>query len=296
MRLARGEHRLQEVGETVRFFDPDQVTPDLGKTDDSSECGKEREHPEWIQHEAVRILDMTENVSRHARFAAKGQVPESEHVERGQTRGQHADPVQPGVAGYVGHPGGDENLVLGEEPRKRWEARDRVDTCEEDPARHPQSAPEATHLPHVLLVVHREDDGAGAEEEQRLEEGVRSEVKDRRRITAAARGEEHVAELTHRRIGEHLLDVVLRERDRGCHQRGDRPRPRDHRRSFGCGRVEEAEAADHVDTRGHHRGCVDQRGDRSRARHRVGQPDVERNLGRLPAGSEEEAQPDHVHE
>ena len=49
-------------------------------------------------------------------------------------------------------------------------------------------------------------------------------------------------------------------------------------------------APDHVDARGHHRRGVDQRGDRRRAFHRVGQPDVERNLRRLAGGAEEQQQ------
>ena len=39
---------------------------------------------------------------------------------------------------------------------------------------------EPAHLPHVLLAAHGVDDAAGAEEEQRLEEGVRHEVEDGR--------------------------------------------------------------------------------------------------------------------
>ena len=49
---------------------------------------------------------------------------------------------------------------------------------------------------------------------------------------------------------------------------------------------------DQVHAGGHHRGGVDQRGDRRRAGHRVGQPDVERDLGRLAGAAEEEEQGD----
>jgi hypothetical protein len=41
------------------------------------------------------------------------------------------------------------------------------------------------HVAHVLLVVHRVDDRAGAEEQQRLEEGVREQVEDRGAIGPA---------------------------------------------------------------------------------------------------------------
>ena len=71
----------------------------------------------------------------------------------------------------------------------------------------------AAVVAHVLLVVHRVDDAARAEEQQRLEEGVREQMEHRRAISADARREEHVAELRAGRIGDHPLDVVLRAAD-----------------------------------------------------------------------------------
>ena len=79
----------------------------------------------------------------------------------------------------------------------------------------------------VIGAVHREDHRARAEEQQRLEEGVRHEVEDARRVRAHADADEHVAELRHRRIREHLLDVPLLEADRRREQRGQRADERD---------------------------------------------------------------------
>ena len=51
-------------------------------------------------------------------------------------------------------------------------------------------------------------------------------------------------------------------------------------------------ANDHVDAGGHHRGGVDQRADGRRAFHRVRQPRVERELGRLAHGPDQQAHGD----
>ena len=52
----------------------------------------------------------------------------------------------------------------------------------------------------------------------------------------------------------------------------------------------DVQAGDHVDAGGHHRRGVDQRRDRRRAGHGVGQPDVERDLRRLAGGADEQQQ------
>jgi hypothetical protein len=72
--------------------------------------------------------------------------------------------------------------------------------------------------------------------------------------------------------------------------------PGDDRRGHRGRREQEAHPADHVDACRHHGGRVDERGDRCRTGHRVGQPDVERNLRRLPAGAHEQTQSDQVDE
>ena len=71
--------------------------------------------------------------------------------------------------------------------------------------------PQAAEAPDVDLVVHAVHDRAGAEEHVGLEEAVREQVDQGQRVRAAAEAdaEEHVADLGHRRLGEHPLDVVL---------------------------------------------------------------------------------------
>ena len=112
-----------------------------------------------------------------------------------------------------------EDLVLAEEPRERRDARDRQ---RPDQHRHEgdrQVLLQAAHVPHVLLAGHRVDDRAGAEEEQGLEERVRHQVERAGRERAHAHRQEHVAELRHRRVRQHALDVVLHQADRRRHER-----------------------------------------------------------------------------
>ena len=63
----------------------------------------------------------------------------------------------------------------------------------------------------------------------------------------------------------------------------------DHQQHFG--REHRIEAADQVHAGGDHRGRVDQRADRRGAFHRVGQPDVQRELRALADAAAEDAQP-----
>ena len=71
----------------------------------------------------------------------------------------------------------------------------------------------------VMPVLHAVDHAAGAEEQERLEESVGQQVEGGRHVGADAQRGEHVAELRDGRVGQHLLDVVLRQRDRGGEQR-----------------------------------------------------------------------------
>jgi len=56
---------------------------------------------------------------------------------------------------------------------------------------------------------------AGAEEQERFEEGVSHEVKNSGGESSDSKGEEHVAELADGRIGKDFFDVILDERHGG---------------------------------------------------------------------------------
>jgi hypothetical protein len=68
----------------------------------------------------------------------------------------------------------------------------------------------------------------GTEEQQRLEEGVGDHVEDGGHVGPGADGEEHVAELRDRRVGEHLLDVVLGQATVAANSAVSAPDPGDH--------------------------------------------------------------------
>ena len=107
---------------------------------------------------------------------------------------------------------------------------------------------------------------------------------------ADPQGDEHESQLRHSGIGEHPLDVVLRQRHHAGQQRR-RQSDSEHHVGRARGDLEDRQQPrDQVDAGDDHRGGVDQRGDRRRAFHRIGQPDVERDLGRLTGRAEEEHQ------
>ena len=121
----------------------------------------------------------------------------------------------------------------------------------------------------------------GGHEQQGLEERVGHQVEQPGRVGADGDAHDHVADLGHRRIGDHALDVGLGDRDRA----GDQKRcGADHGAHVLRGRGEfeqRVHARDQVDAGGHHRRGVDQRADRGGALHRVGKPGVKRDLRRL---------------
>ncbi len=221
--------------------------------------------------------------------AVEGAEDHPERVDRGQEGAE--------VAHHVQHPvppaalGGDEqDLVLGEEPGEGGDARQREAADHEAGERERQRLAEAAHLLERLLPAHRADDRAGAHEQQRLEECVGHQVKQPRGVGADGDAHDHVADLGHRGVGDHALDVGLHERDRARDQEGEGA---DHRAGVlrGGGEFEErVHARDQVHARRHHRRGVDQRGDGRGTLHRVGQPRVQGDLRGLGGGADEQQQ------
>ena len=117
-------------------------------------------------------------------------------------------------------------------------------------------------------------------------------MEDRRREGAGAEADEHVADLRDRRVGEDFLEIGLADADAGGEERRRRADRADEVERDLRVHVERRQPRDHVHAGGDHGGGVDQRGDRRRAGHGVGQPDVERNLRRFAGRADEEQQAD----
>src|ERR687889_1807797 len=84
--------------------------------------------------------------------------------------------------------------ILRPEAREREDAREREPRYDHCPERDRHPAPEPPHIEDVV-AVHRVDDAAGPQEEERLEEGVVVEMEDARRERPDPQRQHHVPEL-----------------------------------------------------------------------------------------------------
>ena len=222
-------------------------------------------------------------------LAEEGHEDEAEDVDAGEQDGDHGHRPHDVVAAREG---GAEDLVLGPEAGEGDHADHRQGADEHRPERDGDLLAQAAHLAHVLLARHRVDHRARAEEHEALEEAVREQVEDAGHPGARPERQEHEAQRRDRGVGDHLLDVVLGDRDvrRVDGREGADAHDDEHRRV----RVDEerVRARHHVHAGVDHGGGVDQRADRRGALHGVRQPDVQRELGALADGAGEEQQAD----
>ncbi len=132
------------------------------------------------------------------------------------------------------------------------------------------------------------DDRTGTKEQKRLEEAVRHQVEDTRRISRHAAGKEHIAQLRTGRIGNDALDVVLNTADGRGEERSRRTNDgHDHQGGFSIFK-DRRQTRDHEYT-GRHHGCrVNKGGNRGRAFHCVGKPGVQTKLCRFTHRTDEQ--------
>ena len=281
MRGRRSEDRLQEPLKGRPLF---SGNPDHHPGRD----GQEREHDEGPDHHAGRFVDMMRDLRRHSRPAGEREEEEAEAIERGQERA--AEQERPEKKSLV--KGRGQDLVLREEPSEGRQACQGRRPDEHGDGRGQHAGGQAAHLAEILLPAQPVDDAAGAKEQQGLEEGVRDQVEDGGGVRPQPCRREHVAELTDGRIGEHALDVGLHEADGGREHSGQHADPGHHFQGRARALEQGAAATHHVDARRDHGGRVDERGDGRRPLHGVGQPDVQGQLSRFPAGPGEEEERD----
>ena len=160
--------------------------------------------------------------------AEEGHEHQTPGIEAGEHRrdDQHPEGVlaKPATKGK----GAFHHCVLGEEPGEAeiggrdTDPGDRQRPNHHCPERVGDLLPKAAIVPHVLLMMHRMDDGPRAQEEHRLEEGMGEEVEHGNRVDADARGHEHVTKLRTGRIGDDPFDIVLHQPHSGGEERRGR--------------------------------------------------------------------------
>ena len=188
-----------------------------------------------------------------------------------------------------------QDLVFAKETGKRCYAGQRQGAHQERGGRdrhHSSQAAKATHVDHASHTVHHR---AGTEEQQRFKAGVREQVEDRgSEAEHGARSQacEHVAQLADGRIGKHAFEIVLHGADQRGHQCRRGADDRYHDEGAGTRCKQRRRSHDQVDARRHHRRRVDQGAGGRRAFHGIRQPDMQRQLGTLAAGRQQQEQAD----
>ena len=136
------------------------------------------------------------------------------------------------------------------------------------------------------------DDGPATEEQEGFECAVGQEVVHAGSIGAEATGHDHVAELADRRVGHHTFDVGLGQGDGRPDDHGDAAGKRHDCHGGGRQVIERRQSRDHEHARRDHGRGMNERRDRRRAFHGIGQPDMERHLRRFSDRSGKEEQTD----
>ncbi len=287
--VARGDDAERALEEAAHHFG---VGEEVWSEDDARHHRSGREDVERHEHDVRALMRLmvgvivvavvvvmrragagVENITR---LAVESQVDEAPGVKGGEGRGDGQGPEAEGAEIAADAVGAFDDRVLGEEAGKAERRAGNADAGQRQRADHHDGVGdrdfprEPAHVPHVLLVVHRVDHRAGAEEQQGLEEGVGEEMEDARRIDPCPERDEHVAELRAGRVGDDALDVVLDQPDRRRKEGGDRADREDESHRDRRGIEHRRQPRHHEHAGGDHGRGMDERGDRGRAFHRVG--------------------------
>ena len=296
----QADHRREEVGEPV-VDDEEPAGRDRADRQQDHRHGHE-------QRRLVRVRDVPLGLGEgrvcpgpadHAVLLPAlrpeiGHEHDPGHVERSDAGADDGAGREDPARGTALFPGGVDDAVLGEEPGERRYADDRQVPKAERNEGDRQELTQPAVAPHVHLVVHAVQDRPGAEEQPRLEEPVREQVRDGEHVSGRAEAgrQRHVADLRHRRPGECLLNVVLGAPDDRAEQQGDRPDDRD-RELRGGGVIKDGVGThDQIHASRDHCRRMNKGRHRRRALHRVEQPGLQRHLGGLTARTEQQQQSD----
>ena len=196
-----------------------------------------------------------------------------------------------------------QNLILRPEAGQQRKARQRERSRQERDVRDRQRLPQAAEPPHVDHVAHRVHHRTGGQEQHGLEEGVREHVEhcERHRVcrethirSGCSQRHEHVPKLTDRRIRQHALEVVLRERRDRRNQRSRGPDPRHEHLRRRSQHKKRSATCHEVHASRDHRRRVNQCRDRCWASHRVRQPRRERQLRTLARRTKNQESRNHL--
>ena len=228
-----------------------------------------------------------------ALFAVEDQKVHTERVKRRNKHpGQHRE-VGETSGGQMALSHGFNDAVLGIEAGEKWRTNQRQ---RPEQGRNPGNRHVFAHAAHpadVLVVVHAHDDRTSAQEQQGLEKRVRHQMEHRHRVGRRPQRHGHIAELRQRGIRHHALDVVLDDAQKAHEQGGNRANDQNEVQRRIRQLKQGRHACHHKNTGSDHGGGVNQGGNRRRAFHGIWQPDVQRKLGRLAHGTNEQADADH---
>src|SRR5205823_5989501 len=113
------------------------------------------------------------------RSSAEGEKDQTEHVERGEQRGEQPEAVE-NAAARCALKGGEQNRILREKAGERRETGDGHSRGQHGCIGPAYLFAEAAHFVHVLLAADGMNHGAGSKKEQGLEERVRHSMENAR--------------------------------------------------------------------------------------------------------------------
>src|SRR5215469_17275588 len=113
----------------------------------------------------------------------------------------------------LGRPRIPDNQVLAEETRgDEWQSRQRTPGDQKRPEGYRQFFAQTAHAEDTVLVIESVNNDARTQKEQGFEKRVGYEVEHGGLPCAHTKRQEHVANLTDRRVGKDALDVMLGKR------------------------------------------------------------------------------------